>query len=244
MTTTATTAEGIGIQGGRAALSKSSRRTLDAVYARPVAHNLEWADVIALFAEIGSVEHKTNDDTVLQVGAEHQSFRRSRGKDLLLDDVMAIRHFLTRVGQALQHSTETADFLVTIEHHEAKVYHLDLRADDPANHTITPYDPHHFLHHLTHKDQSREHGQRGAEDPTFYERISQAIAEAAPHGRIVVVGHGKGHSDAARHFIEWVNLHHDDISRRLFCEVVGDLSSLTPPQLLDLGRRALSDKPT
>jgi hypothetical protein len=64
MTTTATTAEGIRIQGGRAALSKSSRR--------------------------------------------------SRGKDLLLDDVMAIRHFLTRVGQALQHSTETADFLVTI----------------------------------------------------------------------------------------------------------------------------------
>jgi hypothetical protein len=115
----------------------------------PVAHNLEWADVIALFAKIGSVEHKTNDDTVLQVGAEHQSFRRSRGKDLLLDDVMAIRHFLTRVGQALQHSTETADFLVTIEHHEAKVYHLDLRADDPANHTMTPYDPHHFLHHLT-----------------------------------------------------------------------------------------------
>jgi desulfoferrodoxin (superoxide reductase-like protein) len=64
-----------------------------------------------------------------------------------------------------------------------------------------------------------------------------------PHGRIVVVGHGKGHSDAARHFIEWVNLHHGDISRRLVCEVVADLSSLTPPQLLDLGRRVLSDKP-
>jgi hypothetical protein len=31
-------------------------------------------------------------------------------------------------------------------------------ASDTSLHAIKPYDPHHFQHHLMHKDQSREKG--------------------------------------------------------------------------------------
>ena len=243
MTTIATTAENTGLADGRAGLSKSSRRTLDGLYAHPLARNLEWTDVMALFREAGSVEHKANDETVLQLGGEQQMLRRPHSKDLTLDEVMEVRHFLTRVGMSPQQPAVTNDFLVTIDHHEAHVYHLDLRASDPSNHVIKPADPHHFLHHLTHKDQTRERGQRATEDATFYERIAQAVAGAVPHGKIVVIGHGAGHSDAGHHLIAWIKLHHAEVAQHLVGEVNADLSSVTPPQLLAIAREALAAKP-
>ena len=243
MTTTATTAEGAGLAGGRAGLSKSGRRTLDGLYAHPLARNLEWTNVMALFHEIGSVEHKPNDGTVLQLGAEQQMLRRPHGKDLTLDEVMEIRHFLTRVGVSPPHASAANDFLVTIDNHEAHVYHLDLRAADASDHVIRPADPHHFLHHLTHKDQTRERGQRATEDATFYERIAQAVAGAVPHGKIVVIGHGAGHSDAGHHLIAWIELHHAEVARHVIGEVTADLSSVTPPQFLNIAREALAAKP-
>jgi len=61
-----------------------------------------------------------------------------------------------------------------------------------------------------------------------------------PHGRIVVVGHGTGHSDASSHLVEWLHSHDSETWRRVAREVAADLPSLTAPQLLDLGREALS----
>ena len=48
----------------------------------------------------------------------------------------------------------------------------ELSPDSPklAYEEIKPYDP--LLHHLTHKDQSRQQGQRAPEDSTFYDRIA------------------------------------------------------------------------
>jgi hypothetical protein len=229
--------------GDRSALSKSSRQTLDLLFAHPLARNLEWTDIAALFEKLGTVEHTANNESSIRVGTVTQKMRRPHGKDLTAEEVMELRHFLTRVGWSIRQPLaprEAADMLLTIAHHEARLYHMDLRPTDPADQVIKPYDPHHFLHHLAHKSQTREHGQRAAEDPSFYDRISQALAAAAPHGRIVVVGHGKGHSDAAHHFIEWVHLHHPETAHRLVGEVVADLSAITPPQLLALGRAALS----
>ena len=223
-------------RGDRATLSKASLATLDALYRHPVAHNLEWSDVLALFAKIGS---------------EHHPVRRRHAKDLTADEVMEFRHLLSRAGWSphapvgarldptapVRAPRSGEDLLVVVEHHEARLYHLDVRSADPADDTIRPYDPHHFLHHLSHKDQSRERGQRSAEDPSFYEGIARAVLSS---DRIVVIGHGKGRSDAAHHLMEHLRLHHPETFRKVTHEVSADLSGLTPPQLLVLGRRALS----
>jgi hypothetical protein len=60
---------------------------------------------------------------------------------------------------------------------------------------------------------------------------------------VVVVGHGAGHSNAADRLVAFLRLHHPETFAKLRGELVADLSSLTPPQLLVLGRRALSPLP-
>jgi hypothetical protein len=156
---------------------------------------------------------------------------------------MALRHFLTRSGLSGKNSNSTvstADFLVAIDHHEARIYRMDPHPADPAELTVKPYDPHGFLHHLTHKDQTRQHGERAGEDPAFYEGIGAALIQAVPHGHIVIVGHGKGHSDAAHHLQDWLRQHHAEIFQRVAGTITADLSALTPPQLLELGREMLT----
>jgi hypothetical protein len=234
--------------GDRTTLSKSCRTTLDVIYQHPISHNLEWTDVTALFDKLGTVEHKSNNEFVLAIGDAHRLMRKVHGKDLHADDVIALRHMLTRAGWSPTDAAVTPpvagangkavlpDLLVVMDHHEARVYQLDLAADDPANHTIRPYDPHHFLHHLSHKDESRERGQRAAEDPSFYERIAQTLRAG---GRIVIAGHGHGHSNAAHHLAAYLRQHHKDIAQTPTVEIDADLSSLTAPQMLALGRQSL-----
>ena len=240
--------------GDRTTLSKPSRATLDALYRHPLAHNLEWSDVEALFGKLGTVDHKPNNEMAFGIAGEHHRFRKPHTKDLTAEEVMTFRHMLTRAGWAPGPTPAPAsvpgtdapdtpeqsgppDLLAVVDHHEARLYHLDFRSADPVDQVIRPYDPHHVLNHLSHKDHPRERGQRSPEDQGFYEHIAQAIA---PGRMAVLVGHGKGHSNAAHHLAEHLRLHHPDIFRKVVCEVAADLSSLTTPQLLVLGRRALT----
>ena len=235
-------------------LSKTSRLTIAALYQHPLSHNLEWSRVVALFEKLGTVDQTSHDKVAFSIGGEHHESLKPHGKDLAASDVITLRHMLSRAGwspRASNGQDATAamadrddaslsappDLLIAVEHHEARLYHLDVGSADLVDPVIKPYDPHHILHHLSHKDQSRERGQRAPEDHTFYERIAQA---AALGGRVVVIGHGEGHSDAAHHLMEYVHKHHPELFSRITHELEADLSSLTAPQLLALGRRALT----
>jgi hypothetical protein len=241
MTTTRNDGEGsAATSGAHPKISGSNRRTLDAIMRHPVAHNLEWKDVVSLFEKLGTVEQKANSEFVFQVGAERLNLRKPHGKDLESTEVADLRKFLARIDASPQ-TTPTADgaapsLMVVMDHHGAKIYHVDVSAADASEHEIKPYDPHHFQHHLSHKDQSREEGQRTAEDPTFYERISQALAGA---GKIVVIGHGTGKSNAAQHLIEYLKAHHSEIHARVVSEMSAELSSVTTRQLLEMAHEAL-----
>ena len=105
-----------------------------------------------------------------------------------------------------------------------------------ARDVIRPCEPHHLLHHLVHEELSREEGQRAPEEPAYYEKIADAVALG---GKIVVVGHGAGKSNAAHHLTEYLRSHHSETYQRIVREIVADLSSITTPQLLDLARQAL-----
>lgn len=220
------------------------------MYRHPLAHNLEWSDVVTLFKKLGTVDEKSHDQIAFGIGGEHHRIAKPHKKDLTTDDVMAFRHMLSRhgwspataaaIGRDEIAASAQPDLLVVIDHHEARLFRLDIGSAMLNDHVIKPYDPHHFLHHLSHKDQPREHGQRSAEDHRFYERIAEAVTGAA---RVVLVGHGKGHSNAAHHLTEYLRQHRPETFPTVVCEVVADLSSLTTPQLLDLGRHALTPQP-
>ena len=233
--------------GGRAALHGAQLRTLEALFRHPTAHNLEWMDVIALFDRIGTVHRKANAKFTLELAGEHYLLHKAHTKDLTSSEVVDLRHFLQGAGwsaeapsqAATRRNLEPVTLIVVVDHHGAKIYRIEPDSGEASQHKITPYDPHHFLHHLTHKDQSREEGQRASEDPGFYRQIGDALAAA---GRILVVGHGKGKSNAARQLVEYLRVHHQETYQRVVREVEADLSAITTPQLLELGERAFGWK--
>ena len=222
----------------------SNRRTLEAISRHPVAHNLEWSDVVSLFEKLGTVEQKANAEFEFRMGSERLVMRKPHTKDLTAAEVVELRKFLARAGsstgstgKAVHDALPVApNLMVVMDHHGAKIYHVDVTAADSSQHVIKPYDPHHFQHHLTHKDQSREKGQRTAEDPSFYERIAQALAGA---GKIVVIGHGTGKSNAAHHLLEYLKAHHSETHQRVVSEMSAELSSITTRQLLEMAHEAL-----
>lgn len=234
-------------------LSKSSRSTIEALYRHPLSHNVEWSEIVALFGKLGTVDHKPHNGIAFGIGGERHRVHKLHGNDLSGAEVITFRHMLTRAGWGPESrqsaagagasdrpaavTLEPPDLLVVIHQHEARLYHLDVRSADLADHVIRPYDPHHLLHHVSHNDQAREQRQQTPEDKAFYERIAQAVS---PAGAVVVIGHGTGRSNAAQRLTEYLHKHHPDTFQKVACEAVANLSSLTAPQLLDLGRRALT----
>ncbi len=224
----------------------ADRRALEAVFRHPSAHNLEWSHVVGLINAIGKIHEKPNSEFVLEVAGRHHLMRRHHTKDLTGNDVIELRHFLVQAGYSAENEAEPSihphptapDLLIAVDHHAAEVFHFDVTSEAASEHVIRPYDPQHFLHHLVHKDQSRERGQRTPEESAYYEAIANAVAQA---GRIVVVGHGTGKSDAAHHLTDYLRSHHRETSSRIVSEVSADLSAVTTPQLLEIARKAVRE---
>jgi len=228
----------------RVALHGAHLRTLEALFRHPAAHNLEWMDVVALIEKIGAVHQKADNKFAFDVGREHHLMHKPHAKDLTSSEVVDLRHFLQRAGWSPESPSQPAprpqpaalSLMVVVDHHGARIYRVDVASADAAKHEIRPYDPHHFLHHLTHKGESREQGQRAPEDTDFYKSIADALAAG---GRIVVVGHGTGKSNAAEHLTQYLRTHHRETYQRVVREIDADLSASTTAQLLELAEQAL-----
>ena len=231
--------------GNRAAIHGAQRRTLEAIFRHPAAHNLEWMDVVELVDKIGTMDRTASGEYDLHVGGKHHLMHKPHTKDLTGSEVVDLRHFLQDAGWSPEAPSEAAShpdpaspsLMVVVDHHGAKIYRIDLASGDASRQEIRPYDPHRFLHHLTHKGQSEEKGQRAPEDITFYQRIADAVAAG---GKIIVVGHGTGKSNAAQHLTEYLRTHHRETYERVVSELTADLSSITQPQLLVLAEQALA----
>jgi len=225
-------------------MSGSDRKTLKTLFSHPLPHNLKWKDAVSLFDTLGSVEEKSKNEFSFRIGGEHLIMSKPSSKDLTSSELMDLRHFAARAGWSAnayqrpgsQPDPSASSLLVVIDHHEARIYEIDVVSSDVSKHLIQPYDPHHFLHHLTHKDQSRDHGQRAPEDFTYYERIAQAITLG---GRIILMSHGNGKSSAGRHLAKHLSAHHSETYRRIVHEVDADFVHMTEPQLLEIARNAL-----
>ena len=218
--------------------------TLEGLFYLPVSQSLAWRDALELFDTIGDVEHRDDGTLVLHVGDLKTTVHQSPGKDLRKDEVTMLRAFLQRAGMSAgghmatprDITTQAKSLLVVVSQHQAKIYQIGPNRRTAIGQEIRPYDPHHFLHRLVRKDRDRQHGQRAPEDPDFYLHIASALAHAE---HIVVVGHGTGHSNAAHHLVEYLAAHHPETHARVVSELVVDVSSVTPAQLLESGQQAL-----
>ena len=229
-------------EGGH--MARADRRTLDAIFHHPIPHNLSWTDALRLLTHLGSVDENADGKYSIRINGKHLIFHKPHGKHLDAREITGLRHYLVLAGIAPEtlDRTEPAtarasvDVVALIDHHDAKLYRIHLSSHQQAE-TIKPYDPHHFLHHLHHGEELREHGQRPPEDLTFYDKIADALREA---DRIVLLCHGKGTSNACRFLVERLGKYHPDIYARIVRQAEVNTSAMTEGEILRFGRQALA----
>jgi hypothetical protein len=230
--------------GAEAGMAAADRRTLDAIFHHPVPHNLSWMDTLHLLTHLGSAEEKADGKYSLTIGGQHLIFHKPHSKHLDSRQITDLRHYLASAGISPQNphgmgpATESnnADVVVSIDHHGAKLYRIDLPSTQGGE-TVKPYDPHHFLHHLHHREELRERGQRAPEDLTFYDRIAEALRDA---NRIVLLSHGKGESDAAQILAERLEKQHPNVYARIVRRADVNTSAMTEPEIIAYARQALA----
>jgi hypothetical protein len=227
-------------------LHHRDQAVLDLIYHHPVAHNLLWHDVLRLLGHIGKAEQKHDGKWLFEVSGLQRTFRNPHGDHLDPGEVVQLRDFLSEAGflansrgEPLLDGQDVARVkMVLIDHHEASVY--DLR-DGECIHvaTVRPHDPHHFLHHLTHRDQSRQQGQRAPEDPAFYDSLISALqgADAA-----VLIGTATGASAAIEVLGKWLREERGRVPARIVEVTHANTSAYTVPELAKLAREALRER--
>jgi len=226
-------------------LSRAHLSTLEYIFQHPIAHNLEWREVVSLFDALGQVEQEHNSNFQVTINGETQLFHRPQHKDIALDqEVLDMRHFLEKVGitpelqqaEQLKPGQPRPHLLVVITHHETKIFETDFKQSDPE--LLQPYDPNDYLHHLHHK-QGGFQGQYAPEDPSYYENIIKDLTNGEA---ILIFGNATGHSSAMEHLVNYLQQHHSEIATRVIGTVKVDVEALTDPQLIAEARSFYSQK--
>jgi hypothetical protein len=192
--------------------------------------NLSWSDTIELIGHIGQVQDHGGDESVFIVGTQRAFFKHPHSHDLGVEEVARLRKFLRDAGPApaLAEPSQPCRMVVVIDHHVAHVYQDFSQKVPELEHTVHPYDPFGFQHHLIHKKEAHYKGERVPEDKTFYEAVAKDLL---PANEIVLIGHGVGKSSAVDHLAEYLKENHHDIARHVIATETADLSALTLPEI-------------
>lgn len=81
-------------------LNNHHRQTLDALFAHPTRHNVQWKDVGSLLSAIGDIEEKHDGRVAVTISGQTKVLGRPKHKDVGTEEVIEIRQFLKEVGFA------------------------------------------------------------------------------------------------------------------------------------------------
>ena len=220
------------------------RRTLEAIFRHPVSSNIAWSDALHLTERLGTARQEHNGRLLVEIGEQRHVFHQHHAKALTPEEVGQLRRFLESAGvtpasvevveEERAAESPPLDMVVAIDHHQTRLFTI-AGASETAR-TLRPYDPYHFLHHLSHRQDLELRGQREPEEPGYYSAIAAALA---PARRIILLGHGTGHSNAAAHLEDVLRAKHPEIHSRIVATKTVDLSAITEPQLLALALETL-----
>jgi hypothetical protein len=213
-------------------LSGSHLRTYEAIFHRPVSHNLAWRDVRALLGQLGQVTEEPNGNLKVTRNGQTLILHPPRTKEVAdTSELMELRHFLERSETPVpQAAGGEAQWLVVIDHHEARIFRSALPGAEPQQ--ILPHEPEAYFRHAHHsRDFSR--GQEKPDPNSFFEPVTRALKEP---GQILVFGSGKGTGSEMEQFIAWLKSHHPELAGRIVGSLVIDEHHLTVAQLLAKAR--------
>ena len=123
--------------------------------------------------------------------------------------------------------------VVAIDFRHARVYALDAPTHSRPEVVVAP-DPWHLNHNLYH----REHNPDGTynidaiDTDDFFRTVALALKPAT---EVLLLGHGKGKSNASHVFEAYVEKHYSDVAAKIVADVRCDIDDITDNQLLRLG---------
>ena len=229
-----------------APLNHHDQAVVDLIYHHPVAHNLPWRDVLRLMGHVGSTVQKHDGKWLFQANGRERTFHTPHGVHMAPDEVVKLREFLGEAGllansrgEPYMGGSDAAPVkMVVIDHHAASVY--DLRNGGCVHVAdVRPHDPHHFLHHLTHRDDPRYQGQRAPEDPAFYDSLIGALQGA---DTAVLIGHATGASAAISVLAAWLRAEHGRAPAHVLEITHTNTSAYSVPELAKLAHEALRER--
>lgn len=218
------------------ALSGSLLRTYDTIFQHPLAHNLEWRDVHALFRHLGQVDEEPNGNLKVTRNGRTLVLHPPRTKDVAeAEELMALRHFLERSEIApVATASAEAHWLLVIDHHEARLFRSEMHGATAQR--LLPHEPDRYFRHA----QNSQNLSRGKEKPDpngYFGPIAQALKSV---GQLLIFGTGTGHSSEMDQFVAWLKVHHPELAPRIIGALVVDESHLTDGQLLEKAREFYS----
>jgi len=81
-------------------LNHHHRDTLEAIFAHPTSHNIEWRTVVALLEAIGDVGELREGRIRFEFAGQVAYLERPKHKEISTEQVINLRHILTAAGYA------------------------------------------------------------------------------------------------------------------------------------------------
>jgi len=221
-------------------MKRNAKETLQKIFNYPVSGQISWKELLSLFNSLGA-DIKVYDASSKFKVRLRSGFMRVLDKpiDHLIDskqEYLSLQKFFKDAGILPEHTSKRNTLnslkdkpdklgVVYIDHHECKIY--DNNPDAEAKSEIVPYDPDGFRWHL----QLRYNNSwRGNRVPVFYDFFRDIAPNLAGYEKILIMGHGKGHSDIKNDFVKFLKKKHKKIADRIIGVLA--VSNLTERQLL------------
>lgn len=233
-------------------MSRHHQRTLEALFAHPLQHDLRTSKVEALLRSLGaSVAPLDGRRLRIQMPNGEETWIRAScgvGRPYLdAEALMRVRHLLQAAGvspdqplaEARSPRGDQARRLVLhLSHAHTDAFLLEGHSVEHA--TLRPHGLWGSGENLSHRHDRDIAGQRAPLDHAYLSRIAEAIEQA---DAVLLLGHGTGESDMRQLLLQHLHSHHRPLLERIVGVVTLDQAHPSEGQLLALAREHFGNLP-
>lgn len=128
--------------------------------------------------------------------------------------------------------------VAAVDFHSTRIYAIDaFPGSSPER--VEAFDPKGFRHNVYHRDGNPD-GTYENDNPVYWRTLGHALAPAAA---VLLLGHGKGKSNASHLLVAYLEKHESDVAAKIVADVRVDIDDITDEQLFRLGQRYFDELP-
>lgn len=233
-------------------MDRSPSRTLQAIFAHPLAHGVHGREVEQLCRALGAEVEPLADHRLrirMPSGAETW-IRIGSGvhhPDLDAEALLRVRRLLQEAGVSPEHpqaegavlrGDQSRRLVLVIDHAATRAYRLEGETVKHAE--LRPHGVWGSGERLSHRHDRDLAGQRAPLDADYLRRLTALIADA---DAVLLIGHGSGESDVRQHLLGYLERHRHDLRERIVASVRLDSGGLSDRAVLAEARRHFGNPP-